>query len=77
VELRDYCEEVRKYGWQCSERALQRFVNVGHVFRLLASIDWASHNLRYGWNEAHRANLAKYQERLRAALLELDLGGQG
>lgn len=52
---------------------LRRAARVGVVFRLLASIDWATESLHPVWYEKPLAKLRSYHDHLATALLAVDL----
>jgi phosphotransferase family enzyme len=56
--------------WRCTRRDAETWAHLGLLFRLLASIEWASYSLPYAPALKSRAQLAEYEPSLRW-LLEL------
>jgi thiamine kinase-like enzyme len=56
--------------WRCTRRDAETWAHLGFLFRLLASIEWASYSLPYAPALKSRAQMAKYERSL-SRLLDL------
>jgi aminoglycoside phosphotransferase (APT) family kinase protein len=66
-----YAEITRRHWPEADVKAIERTRRAGVILRLLASVEWASHGLGYGYDERSLRHLRSYATALRAATVEM------
>jgi hypothetical protein len=74
LDLSTYAAIVRKTWSNIGTRDIFQLASLGKTFRYVASINWASEDLRHSWPQRSIRRLGKYELELATTLKEMDLG---